>query len=201
MATNSKTIDWAPNKLVLGSLSKASKAGSAQTSLIDSSGNFNVPGTLTVAGAIAQAAGSNGPRATSVTTTTPITITAGQSGTAFILDKADGITFTLPAPVVGLTYDFFVKTTATSSSYKIITDAGTTLLAGNIVIAVDNTASKTWVGNGTNHISVDMTAASTNAKGSILGGWVRFTCISATLWSVNGLLVGGGTSSTPFATS
>lgn len=130
-----------------------------------------------------------------------VTLTASQSGSAVLMDRAAGIVFTLPAPVVGLSFDFFVTVTATTNSYKVITDAGTTFVMGSILGSVDNVANKSWVGNGTNHIAVTQAAASTNATGGILGSWVRFTCVSSTLWSVQGMTIAGGTPSTPFATS
>lgn len=130
-----------------------------------------------------------------------VTLTAAQSGSRVLMDRAAGIVFTLPAPVAGLNFTFFVSTTVTTNSYKVITDAGTTLLAGSILGSVDNTANKSWVGNGTTHLAVTQAAASTNATGGIIGSELQFICVSTTLWIVTGMTVAGGTPSTPFATS
>lgn len=130
-----------------------------------------------------------------------VTLTAAQSGSVALFDKVDGIVYTLPAPVVGLEFTFIATATVTSNSYKVITNTGTVLIAGAITGAVDNTAVKSWVGNGTNHIAVTQAAASTNATGGILGSWIRLTCTTTLQWNCVGLTVAGGTPSTPFATS
>lgn len=129
------------------------------------------------------------------------TLTAAMSGSCMLFDSASGVTYTLPAPVIGQQFDFLVSVSCTSNGHKVITDAGTTLLAGAVIVAVDNTASKTWVGDGASHVAVNMTAASTNAKGGLFGSWLRFVATTSTQWVVSGLAVGGGTSSSPFATS
>lgn len=130
-----------------------------------------------------------------------VTLTGAQSGSTVLMDRAAGIVFTLPTPVVGRSFSFLVSTTVTSNSYKVITDAGTTFIAGSILASVDNTANKSWVGNGTTHLAVTQSSASTNATGGIVGSYIRFVCVSSTLWDVYGLTVAGGTPTTPFATS
>ncbi len=163
------------------------------------SGLVTIGNTTSLAGALV-----NGPlnfkKKTSDLTGVSAAPTAAQSGTTFLLDKADGITVTLPVPVVGIFYDFLVITDITSNSYKIITDAGTTLLAGAILANKDNTANKSWVATvAGSFISVIQAAASTNATGGLGGSWLRFTCVSATLWTVTGMTVAGGTPTTPFS--
>lgn len=132
-----------------------------------------------------------------------VTLTAAQSGQTVLMDRAAGIVFTLPTPVVGLEYSFYVKTSVTSNSYKVITDAGTTLLTGTVIGV--NTASSdallAFSGNGSSHISVLMNSASTNATGGLIGTWLRFKCISSTLWLVNGIINAGTTFTTPFSTT
>lgn len=130
-----------------------------------------------------------------------VTLTAAQSGSVCLFDKVDGIVYTLPAPAVGLEFSFIATATVTSNSYKVITNAGTVLMAGAILGNVDNTANKSWVGNGTNHIAVTQAAASTNATGGILGSYLRMVCTTSLQWNVTGMTVAGGTPSTPFATS
>lgn len=166
-------------------------------------GTLAVTGTSAFTGAVSFTVAPTGPKSPTVVNVTAATLapTAANSGTTYTFDKVDGVTVTLPAPVVGLVYDFVVKTTVTSNSYKVITDAGTTFLAGSILGSVNNTANKSWVGDGSTHLAVTQAAASTNATGGIVGSWVRFTCITTTLWNVIGLTVAGGTPTTPFATS
>lgn len=129
------------------------------------------------------------------------TLTEDQSGATVLFDRAAGIVVTLPAPVIGMKFDFLVTVTVTTNSYKVITNTGTVLLAGFISSGVDNTANKQWIGNGSSHIAVTQAAASTNATGGILGSWLQFTCTTALQWTVTGTVVAGGTPTTPFATS
>ena len=51
---------------------------------------------------------------TSITDSTK-TVTAAESGTIFTLNRAAGITVTLPAAAAGLTYEFHVGTTFTGT--------------------------------------------------------------------------------------
>ncbi len=130
-----------------------------------------------------------------------VTLTAAQSGAIALFDKVDGIVFTLPAATVGLSFTFLATATVTSNSYKVITSAGTVLIAGAILGNVDNTANKSWVGNGTSHVAVTQAAASTNATGGILGSRIDLVCTTTLQWNATGMTIAGGTPSTPFATS
>ena len=163
-----------------------------------------VTGATTLTGALTLAGTITGikPVVTNVTAST-LAPTAAVSGTIYTLNRAAGVTVTLPAPVVGLSYVFYIGTTITSNSYKVITDAGTTLLLG-AVMGIDTDSSDAlaaWRGNGTTHIALTQASASTNATGGILGSWTRFTCVATTLWLTEGVINQAGTAATPFATS
>lgn len=126
------------------------------------------------------------------------------SGSLVLLDRAAGIVVTLPAGcAVGTYYDFVASTTVTSNAYKIITGAGTELLIGGYTCIDTDTSNdmQFFTGNGTNHVAVNMTAASSNALGGIQGTQLRFTKLTSTLWQVAGVVEGGGTSASAFATS
>ncbi len=129
------------------------------------------------------------------------TLSAAMSGATMLFDAAAGITFTLPAPAVGLWFDFVVTVSCTSAGHKVITNTGTVLLAGLIAGGLNNTANKQWVADGSTHVSANMTAAASNAAGGIIGSYLRFVCATTTLWIVTGTVVQGGTPVTPFATS
>lgn len=133
-----------------------------------------------------------------------VTLTAAQSGSSVLFDRAAGIVFTLPAPQVGLKFRFLTSIAVTSNAYKIITDAGTTLLIGNVV---SNTAAatpsandgpKTFAANGSTHISISMNGSTT---GGLIGTFIEVECVSTTQWHVNGIVLGSGVIATPFATS
>lgn len=120
--------------------------------------------------------------------------TAAQSGSVLLFNRAGGITVTLPAPVAGLNYTFVVQTTPTAAQ-KIITDAGTTLLQGAVVVS------------GTTAVAFQSLITSSNISwngnitttGGLVGTQVQFICLSTTLWQVSGISFGSGTVATPFA--
>jgi len=135
-----------------------------------------------------------------VTTDATYTITEAQCGTTFLMNKADGIVFTLPAASVGLWYEFQANTTVTSNSYKLSTATqGTEFFVGTLPLVVGGTADvEYFAGNGSTHDNI--TFAGTT-KGGLAGTRVRVECISSTLWSVSGFVAASGTAETPFATS
>lgn len=124
-----------------------------------------------------------------------------ESGSTVLFDRAAGIVFTLPLAKPGITFDFVVTTTVTTNAHKIITGAGTEFLIGGYTsIDTDSAnAMATFTGNGSTHIAVNMTPAGTNALGGILGTKLRFTCLSATRWEVEGIVMCGGTPATAFS--
>jgi hypothetical protein len=134
----------------------------------------------------------------------PTALTAAQAKSLVIFDKVDGAIFSLPAaPTAGLEFDFFVLSTVTSNSYKVITGAGTELLIGGYLDVDTDTSNAlaAFTANGSTHIAVTQAAAGTNATGGIAGSWLKFTCLDATHWLVQGTVMGAGTVATAFATS
>lgn len=131
------------------------------------------------------------------------TLNANESGSLVLMDRAAGIVFTLPTARPGTYFDFVVTTSVTSNAYKVITGAGTELLIGGYVsVDTDSTnATAVFTGNGSSHVAVNMTAASSNALGGLQGTKLRFTCLSSTRWEVEGVVMCGGTPATAFATS
>ncbi len=128
------------------------------------------------------------------------TILSEENGATFLFDRAAGIVFTLPAPVVGLTYDFIVLTSVTSNSYKIITSAATIFLQGQ-TISNDTDSSGAAVffaADPAASVAVTMNGTTT---GGLKGTKLRFTCVSATQWNVEGVINGSGTVATSFAAS
>lgn len=123
------------------------------------------------------------------------TVTAAMSGGTLLFDTAAGITYTLPAPVVGLTYTFVVTTSVTSSNHKVITNTGTVLLQG-VITSATTTASVFESVIGSSNISVTMNGTTT---GGLVGTQLDFKCLSTTLWQVYGTNFTSGTTATAFA--
>jgi hypothetical protein len=128
-----------------------------------------------------------------------VTLTAQQSGSTVLFDRAAGIVYTLPAPsqaLVGIYYDFITTVTITSNNATVITDAGTTFVQGTIYVAKNDGTQLATAGNGTSHIKVQSNGTTT---GGVLGGQYRFTLISPTVWQVLGAVQATGVIATPFA--
>jgi hypothetical protein len=135
-----------------------------------------------------------------VTVTANTTLTAEQSGALVLLGVATGATLTLPAPAEGMQFDVSVSVSRTSNSYKIITSGATVFLlgaymAGDATIA---TSGDVFTLDGSTHVALTIDG---DTKGGLIGGHLRFTCISATQWYVEGLVIGTGTMVTAAATS
>jgi hypothetical protein len=128
-----------------------------------------------------------------------VTLTAQQSGALIVLDKLDGVVVTLPAPQVGLFFDFVVDTASTSVGQKVITDAVTTFIKGTVLqMTAADAANVLDTANGSTHRAVTMNGTTT---GGVVGSRFRLTCRSATIWEVEGLILASGSVATSFTTS
>lgn len=127
------------------------------------------------------------------------TLLAGESGATQLFDSAAGVVYTLPAPVVGMTFEFYSSVTITSNSAKIITDSASTFLQGLVLVVGGTTETIVSADfNGTSHVACTMNGTTT---GGIIGTLIRVKAISSTVWAISGMVVGSGTVATPAATS
>jgi len=125
---------------------------------------------------------------------------AEESGSLCLFDDAAGHVYTLPAPVAGMRFEFLVTVAVTSNAHKMITDAGTTLLLGGIIMGdvTVATSGDYFEANGSTHVALSAAGTTT---GGLLGERYQVTCISGTQWVIEGVCHGAGTLATPFATS
>jgi hypothetical protein len=128
------------------------------------------------------------------------TLLPEESGALCLFDRAAGVVYTLPAPVKGMQFEFDVSVAVTSNAHKVITNAATVFLlgaviSGNLTVAASGDV---FQANGSTHVSISMNGTDT---GGLVGGRLKFTAISSTVWYVEGLVVGSGTNADPFATS
>lgn len=123
-----------------------------------------------------------------------------ESGSVALFDRAAGIVYTLPTAKPGTHFDFVVTTTVTSNAAKVITAAGTELLIGGYTNVDTDTSNAVaaFTANGSTHVAVSMNGTTT---GAVAGTRLRFTCLSATRWEVEGIVLGTGVVATAFATS
>lgn len=130
---------------------------------------------------------------------TTYTLTAAQSGALVVCDQAATQTITLPAPQVGMNFEFFWAITRTGT-HKIVTNSASVFLVGS-VMAGDNVIAQSgdvFEADGTTIVAY---TADGDTKGGFIGSRITFTAISATKWAVRGMVIGTGTMATGFATS
>lgn len=131
--------------------------------------------------------------------TSATTLNIKDSGALVLLDAAAGFTVTLPAPVAGAYFDFVQTVTQTSGTQKVITDAATTFILGEVLTFTTATASPAgFAFDGATHIAVTTNGTTT---GGIIGTKFRLTALSSTVWLIEGVFVGSGTIATPASTS
>ena len=135
------------------------------------------------------------------------TLTQKESGSLVVFDIASGATVTLPVPVAGMEFDFAVTTTVTSNNAKIITDAATTFMLGEVLMYTTATASPAgFAFNGSTHRACTMNGTTT---GAVIGTVIKLQALpttsaastASTQWFITGAIVGSGVIATPAATS
>jgi len=133
----------------------------------------------------------------------PIAVTAAtvaltrnvHSNAVVLLDRAAGVTVTLPAATgTGDLYTILVKTTVTSNSDIIKVANATDVMAGALSVASD-IAGVTCPTTTTS----DTITMSGTTTGGIIGSIVYLQDVASGLWSVSGALVSSGTEATPFS--
>lgn len=130
------------------------------------------------------------------------TLLAKESGALCLFDRAAGTVFTLPAITsanIGMEFHFSVSVTCTSNAHKVITDAATTFIVGDINMVIDTSATTlAAAGNGTTHVAISSNGSTT---GGVIGGRFRLKAINTTQWLIDGYISASGSLATPFATS
>jgi hypothetical protein len=127
-------------------------------------------------------------------------LVAENSNALGLLGVASGATLTLPPAAEGMVIEVGVSVARTSNSYKIITAAATQFLVGGYM-AGDATVANSgdvFTLDGSTHVALTIDG---DTKGGLVGGRLKFTAISSTVWYVEGLVVGAGTLATAAATS
>lgn len=127
------------------------------------------------------------------------TLLQKESGALCLFDRAAGVVFTLPTPVIGMQFEFQVSVSVTSNAHKIITAASTEFLLG-VTEVIGGTTETTVAGiaNGTTHRALSSNGTTT---GGLAGTRFIVTAISTTQWLIHGVALGSGVVATPFATS
>lgn len=118
-------------------------------------------------------------------------------GKIIVLDRAAGITVTLPAATgTGAIYRFFTKTTVTSNNHIIQVADATDTMDGTVWMAQD--AADTVVAFEA-AAADDTLTMNGSTKGGLIGDRIDLIDIATDVWSVQAWLQGTGTEATPFS--
>jgi len=125
-----------------------------------------------------------------------ITLSKADSGAEILFDRAAGIVVTLPASIPGMTFTFIVTVDLTAAAYAFVTDGA--FLVGSLLGGIEGAATdETHFANGTTHVGVSMNKTTT---GGLIGGCFTVTCLTTTLWKIEGNTSCTATPLTPFTT-
>ena len=176
-------------------ITKNSTTGAITTNLdVDTSGNISTTGTV-----------NNLLSVTSVTDAT-LTPTTAQSGTIFSLNRAAGITVTLPAAAAGLFYEFHIGTTFTGTFILQGASSSDTFQGmvfqldkdelGSVVALNEDIDTAGWNTPAAADYRLTMDA---DTDGRVIGGHIRCVAITDAIWLLNGHVFGDGTVSHSFS--
>ena len=186
-----------------------SEGGFKQISKDSSTGAITDQLTVDSSGNLAQTAGvTNLIKDVENVTAATKTLTAADTGTTYLLNRAGGIVITLPTAAAGLKYKFIIGTTFTgtfgidaAAAVDIFTAASTIIISDKD--APGTVSLKQFHADGSDDDKMTMDA---DTKGRFVGGIIDCLGIatggqgSATaVWQMNGVCFGDGTLATPFA--
>ena len=186
-----------------------SEGGFKQISKNSSTGAITDQLTVDSSGNLAQTAGVNNliTDVENITAATK-TLTAADTGTTYLLNRAGGIVITLPTAAAGLKFKFIIGTTFTGTFSIDGASANDIFTAASTIVISDKDAPgtvslKQFHADGSDDDKMTMDA---DNKGRFVGGEIDCLGIatggqgSATaVWQMNGFTFGDGSLATPFA--
>ena len=186
-----------------------SEGGFKQISKNSSTGAITDQLTVDSSGNLAQTAGVNNliTDVENITAATK-TLTAADTGTTYLLNRAGGIVITLPTAAAGLKFKFIIGTTFTGTFSIDGASANDIFTAASTIVISDKDAPgtvslKQFHADGSDDDKMTMDA---DTKGRFVGGEIDCLGIatggqgSATaVWQMNGFTFGDGSLATPFA--
>lgn len=125
-------------------------------------------------------------------------LTTSQSGNIILLDKADGVTITLPTDALGLTYRFLSTVDLTSNDYIIQGASSEDLFIGGVSFIDDTTPESATMFKPDVVDDYIMTMNGTTTGGEI-GTDITITCVGNNRWWVSGTVAANGVIATPFS--
>lgn len=135
-----------------------------------------------------------------VVSVTSATLTArvdAHAGVPVVLNRAAGITVTLPAASgSGASFDFILQTAVTSNSTIIRVANSTDVMVGNAILAQDAGDTVVMFEAGATADTVTFNGTTT---GGLAGARVRALDIASGIWAVEVISAATGTEATPFS--
>lgn len=133
----------------------------------------------------------------SATAATLAVTQATHDGKTIVLDRAAGVTVTLPASSgSGARYRFYTKTTVTSNNNVIQVANATDVMKGVCWMANDTDNSVSGFETASTSDTITMNGST---KGGIAGDVIELVDVVSGVWSVQCYLTGTGTEATPFS--
>ena len=133
-------------------------------------------------------------------TTATYNVEATESGYCFTLNRAGGIEINLPAAAAGLIYDFHITTTFTGTLTITADSSGDTYTGAVKNIDKDEKGSVVALNEGIDTTGWNIPGLTdyiltldSDSDGRFLGGHLKFTALSASIWHIEGTLFGDGT--------
>ena len=136
-------------------------------------------------------------------------VSVEESGTIFTLNRAAGVTVTLPAAEAGLYYDFYVETALNSNAYAVNAASSADKYTGKMMMIdiatknshIDLNDNVATIGWSVPHANDYQLSTNKTTTGGLAGSHWRFWCITDGLWSVDGTNIcsSGATIAIPFA--
>lgn len=162
------------------------------------SDNIYFGGTqITATAAEINAVADSSARLVSATAATLTVTAASHDGKIVVLNRAAGVTATLPAATgSGAIYRFSVGTTVTSNSDIVKVANATDVMAGALVVTDQADGSTATFGTVAASDTITLNGGTT---GGLIGGLITIVDIASGKFSVTGTTVGNGTEATPFS--
>ena len=168
-------------------------------SSIEFKDGMDVTGTMAVSGAVSLASTLAYLQPVVSVTTATYAPTAAQSGTIFTLNRAGGVTVTLPAAAAGYVYEFHIGTTFTGSCIIQGAASGDVMQGailqldkdelGSVVALNEDIATAGWNIPAAADYRLTLDA---DADGRFIGGCVKCVAITDDIWLMSGTIFGDG---------
>ena len=166
--------------------------------------NLNLTGTpqigginLTATAAEINAAADVSSRLVAATAATLAVTVADHDSKIIVLDRAAGVTATLPAATgSGAVFRFTVKTLVTSNSYKIQVADNSDVMSGSLFVTDQAAGTGTEFSTTSTSDTITMNGSTT---GGLAGGILTLVDVAADLYAIHGNIIATGVEATPFS--